>query len=286
MPPRVAAVTMVYNEPDFVPIWARYYANEVGAQHCYIIDHGSTDGSLNGLGAINVVRIPRSPQDDRRRALFLSQFCASLLSWYDAVLYGDVDEIVVACPDRHLNLAAYCGVDHRPVVNAIGLDLVHRPGRERPLTLGMPVTIQRSWLRFSSAMCKPVLIRAPAEWAPGFHSVAAPPAFGELYLIHLRYMDLNRGLIRLSKTRHQPWEQQEAGAHQRMSDEDWGGMLRGMAGLPTRTADLRPDTDPLMAWLHCVLSSTRGREHDVYRIDLHIYGDELWRLPTRFVGRF
>ncbi len=286
MPPRVAAVTMAYNEPDFAACWARHYASELGCRNCYIIDHGSSDGSLEGLG-VNLVRIPRSPQDDTRRAHFLSQFCSSLLSWYDAVIHVDVDEILVACPDRYSSLASYCAADHRPVVNAIGLDLLHRPDHERPLSPGLPVTTQRRWLRFSSAMCKPVLIRIPTEWAPGFHSVPAAPAFGELYLFHLRYIDLNRGLLRLDKTRAQPWEQQDAGAHQRMSDADWTTMLRAMAGLPTRRgADLHPHTDPLRAWLDRVVSSGRGRENDAYRIDLHIYGDELWRLPSRFIGRF
>ncbi len=287
MPSSVAAVTMCYNEPDFAALWARHYAAEIGARHCYIIDHGSSDGSLDGLAGVNIVRIPRSPQDDARRARFLSRFCGALLSWYDAVLHTDIDEILVADPDLHPSLAACCAAEARPVVNAIGLDLLHRPDHERPLAGGMPVTVQRRWLRFSSAMCKPVLIRAPTEWAPGFHSVPAAPAFGALYLFHLRYIDLNRGLLRLGKTRGQPWEQQEAGAHQRMSNEEWSGMLRAMAGLPLRRdASLRPDAHPLRPWLERVVASGQGREQDIYRFDLHIYGDELWRLPSRFVGRF
>ena len=287
MPPRVAAVTMAYNEPDFAPVWARHYASEVGARHCYIIDHGSTDGSLDHLGAINIVRIPRSPQDDLKRARFLSRFCASLLSWYDAVFHTDIDEILVADPHRHASLASYCAADPRPVLSAAGLDLLHRPDREASLAPGLPITLQRRWLRFTSSMCKPVLIREPVEWAPGFHSVAGPPVFGDLLLFHLRYTDLNRGLLRLDKTRKQPWEEPDAGAHQRMSDEDWSGMLRSMAGLPARAvASLRPDTDPLRPWLARVTASSLGREADVYRIDLHIAGDELWRLPNRFVGRF
>ena len=287
MLPRVAAVTMSYNEPDFAAVWARHYASEVGARHCYIIDHGSSDGSLEGLGGINIVRIPRSPQDDRKRAQFMSRFCAALLSWYEAVIHVDIDEMLVADPDLHTSLAAYCAADRRPLISAIGLDLLHRPDHERPLAPGLPVTGQRRWLRFSSAMCKPVLIRAPVEWAPGFHSVPAPPSFGSLYLFHLRYIDLDRGLLRLDKTRQQPWEEQGAGAHQRMSDADWSGMLRSMAGLPLRRGvDLKPQADPLRGWLDRVMASGAGREQDVYRIDLHIYGDELWRLPSRFVGRF
>jgi hypothetical protein len=278
---------MAYNEPDFAPVWATHYAAELGARNCYIIDHGSTDGSLEDLGAVNVLRIPRSPQDDLKRARFLSRFCASLLSWYDAVFHTDIDEILVADPDSHSSLASYCAADPRPVISATGLDLLHRPDREPPLAPGLPVTVQRRWLRFTSAMCKPVLIRTPVEWAPGFHSVAGPPVFGDLLLFHLRYTDLNRGLLRLDKTRQQPWEEPDAGAHQRMSDEDWSGMLRSMAGLPARQVpSLRPDADPLRSWLDRVTASSAGRENDIYRIDLHIAGDELWRLPRRYVGRF
>ena len=286
VPNGVAAVTMAYNEPDFAAIWARHYAAELGPRNCYVIDHGSTDGSLDNLAGINVVRIPRSPQDDPRRALFMSQFCASLLSWYGAVIHTDIDEILVADPERHASLARCCGAEARPVVNAIGFDLLHRPDQEPALSPVLPVTFQRKWLRFSSAMCKPVLIRTPVAWAPGFHSVAAPPVFGDLFLFHLRYFDLGRGLARLDRTRRQPWEAPEAGAHQRMSDEEWSAMLRAMAGLPTRRCPLTPDGEPLRGWLQRVTQSGAGREADIYRLDLHIYGDELWRLPSRFAGRF
>ncbi len=173
------------------------------------------------------------------------------------------------------------------VVSAIGLDLVHVPSVERPLGRAAPLTRQRRWLRFSSAMCKPVLIRTPVDWAPGFHSIDALPEFGPLYLFHLRYADLGRGLLRLAKTRAQPWQEPSAGAHQRMPDGAWEGMLRSMAGLPRHDAGaLRPDEPPLSPWLQRVRASAETRAGETYRIDLHISGDELWRLPRRFVDRF
>ena len=203
------------------------------------------------------------------------------------MLHVDIDEILVADPARYPSLAHYAAADPRPVISAIGLDLLHIPELERPLSRGLPVARQRRWLRFSSAMCKPVLIRQPVDWAPGFHSVEAPPEFGELYLFHLRYADLGRGLVRLAKTRAQPWQEEAAGAHQRMRDEDWEAMLRSMAGLDRRDAGaLRPHEAPLAPWLERVRASAAGREGQTYRIDLHISGDELWRLPTRFRDRF
>ena len=240
---RVAAVTMSYNAPDWAPVWARHYAAELGAANCFIIDHGSDDRSLDGLAGVNVIRIPRSPQDDDRRARALSLFCASLLQWYDAVIHPD------------------------PLARRVG-----RPRRS---------------VRFASAMCKPVLIRTPVDWAPGFHSVPAAPAFGDLFLIHLRYADLGRGLMRLARTRSQPWQEEAAGRHQRMGDAEWEAMLRAMAGLPRTIPRLfSGDADPLASWLDRVCASAHGRERDRYRLDLHIFGDTWWRRPAAFVDRF
>ena len=284
---RVAAVTMSYNEPDWAPVWARHYAAELGAANCFIIDHGSDDRSLDGIAGVNVIRIPRSPQDDDRRARALSLFCASLLQWYDAVIHTDIDEILLADPSRHLGLRACCAADPRPVVTAVGLDLIHRPDVERPLSRALPGLRQRRSVRFASAMCKPVLIRTPVDWAPGFHSVPAAPAFGDLFLIHLRYADLGRGLMRLARTRSQPWQEEAAGRHQRMGDAEWEAMLRAMAGLPRTIPRLfSADADPLASWLDRVCASAHGRERDRYRLDLHIFGDTLWRLPASFVDRF
>ena len=287
MPLRVAAVTMTFNEPDWLPIWARHYASELGATNCYVVDHGSTDGSTAGLGAVNVMRIPRSPQDDERRAAFMSEFCGSLLRWYDAVLHSDVDEIVVADPRRHAGLLSFCEADRSTVVTATGLDVVHLPATERALNLALPVTRQRRWLRFSSAMCKPVLVREPVRWTPGFHTVETDPAFGDLFLFHLRYSDLGRGLSRLAKTRVQPWSGDDAGAHQRVGDDAWRAMLYAIAGLPrVSVATLDPSEVPVATWLDRVRASTAGRGGERYRIDLHLFGNELWRLPNLFVDRF
>jgi hypothetical protein len=36
----VAIVNMVYNEPELLPIWLKYYKGHFGDQACYIVDHG------------------------------------------------------------------------------------------------------------------------------------------------------------------------------------------------------------------------------------------------------
>lgn len=286
----LAIVTMVYNEAVFLPVWLRHYGGAVGEEHCYVVDHGSDDGSTvpDRTGRASVIRIPRSPQDDTTRNGFIGDLCAGLLRWYRAVIYVDVDEILVADPDVAPSLAAFAaGLSENAVVTAIGLDVIHAPEDEAAIDWSRPIGAQRRWLRFSSAMCKPVIIRRRVSWAPGFHCIDAAPWFAPLFLFHLRYADLPSGLERLQRTRQQPWVSAEAGAHQRMPDTDWETMLRRMAGLPRVEAVALKAEDPVLGpWLSRVMDSTRGRETETYRIDLHLSGEHLWEVPTRLRNEF
>lgn len=283
---RIAVVTMVYNEVDFVPIWVDYYGRQLGTRHCYIVDHGSNDDSTSGLGDVNVMRIPRSPQDDPKRARFLSQFCSSLLEWYDIVMYVDIDEILVADPRYYADLRSFCADVREPILNAIGLNIIHRLGHEFPYQASRLVLSQRSWVFRSSSMCKPVLIRRPVAWAPGFHSADAPASFSHLYLFHLRWYDLDTGLRRLAKTRSMPWEYEDAGGHQKISDADLVEQFTGFSSLAEDKRDLEASNDPVRAFTEAVLASQIGREHETFRITLDIWPDTIWRIPERFQSYF
>lgn len=283
MQPRVAAVTMVYNEPEFVPLWVRHYGGQVGAAHCYVVDHGSEDGSTAGLGAVNVLRIPRSPKDDPKRTRFLSSFCSSLLEWYDAVIHVDVDELILPDPECCATLADYAAAMPADVVSAVGLNIHHVPDLEGEFDPARPVGAQRRWVRFTSAMCKPVILRKPLRWAPGFHCSDAPLAFGDLFLFHLRYHDLASGLRRLGRTRAMPWASEQAGSHQRMPDSDWSGMFHAIARLPRRAGvAFSPAASPMRDWLDRIHAS-EGQGEYPFRLDID--GDELWEIPERFRRR-
>lgn len=285
---KIAAVTMAYNEPEYLPIWVRHYARQVGSRHCYVIDHGSDDGSTDGLGDVTVVRIPRSPQDDTRRARFLSRFCAALLEWYDWVIHADVDEIALPDPQLYPTLQEYCADAPPEVVTAVGFNLHHLPECEPPIDLARPITEQRGWVRFSAAMCKPVLIRRAVDWAPGFHCAAdAPVVFDRLFLFHLRWFDQALGLRRLAKTRAMPWADPNAGAWQRVEDAEFVALCDRIARLEQREGvafDIA--VPPLRDAIQAVLDSQEGREHERYKIDLHRDVDELWEIPSQFRGAF
>jgi len=283
----LAAVTMVYNEPVFLPVWLRHYTGIIGAECCYVIDHGSDDGSTDRLSC-NRLRIPRSPQDDERRARAIGNICSGLLEWYEAVLYCDVDELLIADPDCFSSLSTLSEARNLPCVTATGFDLLHNASQEPDLDFSLPLSLQRHFLRFSAAMCKPCLIRSTVTWSPGFHSVKEflPDPDPALLLIHLRYCDLRQGLVRLARTRGQAWCSAEAGSHQRMTDEAWQHMLSAMAGLDYEKATLNED-DPLMkTWRDRIVREGRERANEPYPIDLTLSGNRLWPLPERFKGLF
>lgn len=285
--PKVAAVTMVYNEPEFLPIWLRHYARHVGAAHCYVVDHGSTDGSTEDLQGANRIRIPRSPYDPQQQSEWNSEFASSLLRWYDYVIYSDVDEILLPDPAVAPTLVEYCRRPLPPVVNAIGLNTIHVMDAEPKLDLTRPVTEQRRYAFFCSPACKPLLIRRKVVWSPGSHSADAPVAFDHLYNFHLRWFDLPLGLERLHRTRTMSWAPTDAGAHARVADEEFARSYAGFAALQKRDdMAFDPVQAPMSDWLDKVVASQAGRENDTYRISLDIWPDSLWRLPDRFVGSF
>ncbi len=285
MPPRVAAVTMTYNERAYLPVWARHYTRQVGHDHCYVIDHGSTEIIALPPG-VNYLRIPRSPHDDQRRALFISSFVESLLEYYDYVIHTDVDELVMADPAQYANLPAFCRSIQLDTVTAIGFDIQQVPPLEPPLLPDMALGQQRGWCRFTSAMCKPVLTRKPIVWSPGFHCADGPICFAPLYLFHLHWADQAIGIERLSKTRTMPWGDPSFGAHQRITDLHWTALFEGMAAFKRNNAvSFDPTTAPLSTWLDKTRRSALDREGELYTLDLHINAPELWAIPARFRAR-
>ncbi len=269
---------MAYNEALFLPIWVRHYAGQLGAVHCTVVDHGCTDAP-----GVNVLRLPRSPHDDERRARFVGGIVAALLEYYDWVIVTDVDELLVADPARFANLPAFCADVASDVVTAIGLDVQHVPVLEAGFDARRRVGEQRGWVRFTSAMCKPALTRRPVRWAPGFHSADMTPQFSHLYMFHLRWFDRAAGLARLAKTRSMAWAALDAGEHQRVDDASWTNTFDAMAALPRRSSvSFERGVTPVRTWLDKTLASTAGREQERYRLDLHVNADELWAIPPHF----
>jgi len=285
MPSNIAAVTMTYNEKRMLPLWLRYYCGNFGPEACYVIDHGSTDGSTRGLEA-NVVRIPRSPMNDKKRARFISRFCSALLEWYDAVIYTDADEFLVPDPAAFSSLRHFCESTAHPVTTAIGMNVQHVPALEGKLQGGIPILRQRGWARFNFAMCKPLITRVPIEWTPGFHSSDQATEFDRLFMFHLHNFDLDCALERLAKTRSMQWEGGASDNHQRWSDERYRDMFMAIANLPRMESATFEPADPHIAkmirWMEEFRAANPDKRHLFYS-ENGVPCNELMRIPERFL---
>jgi hypothetical protein len=283
----VAAVTMVFNEPEYLPIWLRHNAHQVGIENCYVIDHGSDDGSTANLPGCQVIRIPRSPYDPIVQSAFTSKFCSSLACWYDRVVFSDVDEIVMADPRIAPTLRDYVARALPDVLHVIGLNVIHRIDVEPDLDLSRPVTVQRPYVFANSPMCKALMISRDVQWAGGSHSADAPVVFDHLYAFHLRWFDLRVGLQRMARTRAMAWAHHQAGGQARLADREFEAQIGGFGRMPRLDqCDFAPDAEPLAGFLDRVLRSQAGREFGTYKLDLDIWSNELWRIPERFIGAF
>ena len=285
---KIAAVTMVYNEPDFLPIWVRHYSNLVGKQNCFIIDHGSDDGSTEAIDrAVNLIRLPRSPQDDIYRVEAVSNLVKELLTRYRYVVHSDVDEIIFPDPRQYSSMLSFCESMNVDVVTAFGFDVLHMRETEPPLDLGRRILEQRQWVRFNSPMCKPVLVQKPVRWAPGFHCTDDDIIFGGLFLFHLRWADLDLALRRLQKTRSQDWADPNAGLWQRNSDSDHYKYLCDLTNAPLNEGCSFSASDPrLKAAAEYVLATRSGREQNTFKIDLDVWAHDIWRVPKALKSVF
>ncbi len=209
---------MVKNDIEFLDIWANYYAGQFGAEHCYVIDHGSDDLSAidraRAMG-VQVLRLPHTyptfaqegklkngatVQFDRYRFAFLSKQRVALRQFYDVVIMHDVDEVLVADPAIHGSFAEFMAqsgtkLQAHSILGGIGVEIFHDPACEAAFDPTKPVLSQRGKAHFRLQECKPVIFQSDE---PGrAHSTTIPFALDpELWLLHLKFLDRDLTLAR------------------------------------------------------------------------------------------
>jgi hypothetical protein len=222
-PNRRAVVTMVHNEPVFLPIWLRYYSRFFGPEDIYVLDHETSDGSTSDGG---FVRIPVEHDriDWTWMANRVAQLQNELIDRYDVVLAIDVDEIVA--PDPSLGtLGDYLDDFGERWVNCLGYELIHMRDREPPISFDLPILEQRGFWFANDAYDKPALATEAMRWKPGFHHRAdghynLDP---DLRLIHLHRMDYDicrdRHLLRRERAWSDQDVQEKMGTHNLITEE-------------------------------------------------------------------
>ncbi len=191
--PQVAVVTVVRDEAVMLPRWLRHYAAQVGGpERLVVIDDNSADGSTDDLPC-TVIRMPPRLKTtfEPTRMGMLNGVAAGLLAAYDAVVFADADELLVADPTKYRDLRdLLADRPDRQVVGATALNVVHHVDVEPPLEPGRPVLEQRRLAKFMPLMCKPAIKRVPAAWVAASHGVKAPFSVDpDLYMFHLKFAD-------------------------------------------------------------------------------------------------
>lgn len=286
----IAAVTMVYNEPEFLPLWIDYYGKQVGLENCYVVDNGTDDGSVDKFKSeVNVIRVPRLFKDNLQRTRFLSDFCSSLLHYFSHVIHIDVDEFLIANPLKYKNLKEYIDSwdSTTSSVTSIGLNVTHIKSKEEKIDVNRKILNQRHFVRFISPMCKPAIIHKPIQWTPGFHGSNHPVNFDDLFMFHLRYFDLEYGLKRLERTRSMSWKTDKEGLHQRVEDETWLNWFDSFEKFRLKGQLLTKKglNDELRLYLDELKSQVTINEHGRYKVPMKT-PNTLFEIPTCFKDYF
>lgn len=206
-----AVFTIVQNEPRFLPLWLSYYTRHFAPEDVYVLDHGSTDGSVRAAWQAfrpTVVRVHRDKAFDHAWLRdTVGRFQVFLLQSYRNVLFAEADEFVVADPLKYPGgLGDYAELNAAPLVKCAGFE-VAQAAADPPLDWGRPVMAQRPTAWTSRLYSKPLLARVPVAWALGFHEALGPRAVpdADLWLFHLHRADRAYCLERHRAAAARPW---------------------------------------------------------------------------------
>ena len=194
----LAVFTQVFNEGPMLKAWETYYSRYLDIADLYVIDDGSSDGSVQALRrGTQVIRLPRGQFDSWGMSNYCSQFQRFLLSKYEWVVHVDCDELLVA-KDEFGSSAFMARLEPDQIYKPDeALLVVHNTLTQESafdFDLRQPFASQRSvWGQEIRAFLKPLLGSRPTTWGPGFHyCLEESETLNDFWLIHLKYVDVER----------------------------------------------------------------------------------------------
>lgn len=189
-----AALTMVRDDAFFLQAWLRHYGGQLGRENCYVVNHGLGEEVAKLAAGCNVIGIPGEPHRnfDMKRWRMLNNFVMGLRCYYNHVIVGDVDELVVVDPASEMDLHAFLrAAPVNRVLTPLGLEVIHRTDLETD-----PVTDRilgpRRYVRPAPHYSKPCIVSVGTKIARGGHFTQYEKLHtpDQLYLLHLKYCDL------------------------------------------------------------------------------------------------
>tara|TARA_R110002126_G_scaffold124676_3_gene266819 strand:+ start:2682 stop:3446 length:765 start_codon:yes stop_codon:yes gene_type:complete len=175
---KCAILTITYNEPDFMAMWYRYYSKHFDDADIYILDDGSDDGMLDGIGG-NIEKVTDQVHPDLKKHIqdgdmqhkVLERY-RLLLRRYKYVMKVDTDEFVVPDPAKWPGgLKQFIDEFEDEFAQCSGYGVVEKPGEAVFDSSKDPWLSQRThWHRDWHHFCKVVLSRTDPQWGGGYHA--------------------------------------------------------------------------------------------------------------------
>lgn len=194
------ACTSVHNEKVMLPIWLSYFSRYF--DELWVLTHNVKDEWMADIRSkykfkereINYGEVFTQNNQD----YYVSQFYDDMSKTHDYILYTDVDELVVADPEKYPGgLGEFIDKADKHHYYCNGYEIYHNKGEEPALDLTKPLLRQRKYWAYSRSYCKPLLAKERLPWILGFHQLNKDNTWDlvekqitkDLYLLHLNRMD-------------------------------------------------------------------------------------------------
>ncbi len=215
-----ALITISHNERKMFPIWLRYYLRHFDPTDIYVLDHLTTDGSLDNLPkGVHKYKMEgnKYAMPVRFRSILIQAWEDRLLrAGYKCVVFSDTDEIIVANPRSYkegLKDFLYEFANGPELYYRVtAMELAHMAygngsasTQEPPLDWSKSVLAQRHFMvmdRATAQYNKPLLTKVPIAYTPGFHKFydfhrnKFCKDHKDLVMFHMRSMDYDYCLER------------------------------------------------------------------------------------------
>lgn len=275
------AVTQALSADGYFPLWHKYYASQVGPENLFVVTPRDIASEFTSFQLGGVISTPTRQYDERQRVRFMASFTASLLEFYEAVIYADTDEFLVPDPRKFSSLRNFLENDRRPYLTSIGLDLVQNINEARLDNAQPIIGKQRNLVVLNSSLCKTLIVRTPIRWGVGYHFSSFYPNPSDMFLIHMKRACTEAQFAWLEKMSQFDITTEQIRAYYQPERQKLDNYVKRIQSLPIDAGwDYLPSPEFLQQYLAQIKLDLND---NIYR-GTHFSWNRLARLPAEFIG--
>lgn len=216
------AYTIVFNDFVILELWLKYYSRFFEDLFVIADDTNIDDPEFKRLLATYKFKfewIPLEIDPSTLLGTVRAKQC-EFLQDHEWVLYTNCDEYLV--PSQYKDLGELMEKCELPYISCEAFDVFQDDG-EKPIDFAKPYLKQRKYWFKNNSYNKTVLSRVPLEWVPGCHRTGNMSDEDQknikdtgLYLVHLKYADMDVVRDNLTYKREFEYDVLEKGKSERM----------------------------------------------------------------------